>query len=244
METITTTSKFSESMQLAFANALIFIPRLLGFLLILVLGYILSMALGKVVDKLLNRVGFDKMVEKGGIKKALSGAGFHVSDILGKLAFYTVFLFVLQLAFSVFGANPISDLLTRVIVFLPNIFVAIVIVVLSASIAAAVKEILRASLGCMSYGNALALAASAAIMVVGVFAALNQLAIAPAIVNGLFYAVLATVAGIAIVSIGGAGILPMRARWETMLTRMEAEVPKIKQDVVTTTEGPAPTLAG
>jgi MFS family permease len=215
----------------AWDSVLYFTPKLLAFLLILVVGYFVARALGKVLDRILDRLGFDKMVERGGIKQALSQSGFHVSDILGKVVFYTIFLFVLQLAFGVFGPNPISDLLTRVIAFLPNIFVAIVLVVISAAIAAGVREIVRASIGGLSYGRMLATIASAAIILVGVFAALNQLQIAPQIVNGLFYAILTAIVGVTIVGVGGGLVMPMRARWEGFLNRVETEVPRIQEQV-------------
>jgi Conserved TM helix len=136
---------------------------------------------------------------------------------------------VLQMAFGVFGPNPVSDLIEGVIAYLPKVLAAILIVVVAAAIAAAVKEIIEASLGGLSYGRALALGVSVAITVVGAFAALNQLQIAPEIVNGLFYALLAVVAGSAIIAIGGGGVAPMRARWERALQRLDDEMPNIRQ---------------
>jgi uncharacterized protein YukE len=65
---------------------------------------------------------------------------------------------------------------------------------------------------------------------VGVFAALNQMQIAPAIVNGLFYAVLAIVAGSAIIAIGG-GIAPMQQRWQRALQRYDDEKPRMQQQM-------------
>jgi len=187
-----------------------------------------AVMLGGLLDKVLTRVGFDRWVERGGIKQALSRSGYHVSDILGKIAFYTIFLFVLQMAFGVFGPNPVSDLLTRVIAFLPNIFVAIVLTVIAASLAAGARDIVSASLGGLGYGRLIANLAAGAILVIGVFAALNQVGIAPEIVNGLFYAMLAIIVGVSIVAIGGGGIAPMRTRWETALNRLDSEVPRGK----------------
>ena len=66
-------------------------------------------------------------------------------------------------------------------------------------------------------------------MVVGIFAALNQLQIAPAIVTGLFYAVLAIIVGSAVIAIGGGGIGPMRSRWENVLAKYDDEKPKVQQ---------------
>jgi hypothetical protein len=134
----------------------------------------------------------------------------------------------LQLAFGVFGPNPISAIITAVIAFLPSIFAALLIVIIASAVAAAAKQILQATMGGLSYGRAVANVVSAAIMVIGIFMALDQLGIAPAIVNGLFYAVLAIVVGSAIISIGCGGIAPMRAEWERGLARLHAEAPKIK----------------
>jgi hypothetical protein len=227
-----TTNSLTDGLNRAWANTVEYTPRIIAFLLILVIGYFVAMALGKVVDKILTRVGFDRAVERGGIKRALSQSGYHVSDILGKIVFYTIFLFVLQMAFDAFGPNSISALLSRVIAFLPNVFVAIVMVVIAASIAAGVAQIVNAALGGLSYGKILATIASGAIVVVGVFMALNQLMIAPAIVNGIFYAMLAIVVGVSIVAIGGGGIQPMRTRWETALNRVEQEVPRVREHVM------------
>jgi hypothetical protein len=62
------------------------------------------------------------------------------------------------------------------------------------------------------------------VLVIGVFAALDQLSIAPSITTGLFYALLAIVAGSAIVAIGGGGIVPMRSRVERWLNSVESDM--------------------
>ncbi|MEW6157479.1 MAG: hypothetical protein AB1813_08610 [Verrucomicrobiota bacterium] len=215
----------------AWAVILTFLPKLLMFLVILVAGYFISKWIGKLLDAILERVGFDRMVERGGIKRVLDKTNYDASDLMCKIAFYTVFLLVLQLAFGVFGPNPISDILTRVIAFLPTLFVAMLIVIVTAAIAKGVKDILQAVLGGLSYGPMLARLASAAIVITGVFAALSHLNIAPAIVNGLFYTGLAIIAGSAIIAIGGGGIVPMRQEWERALGRLRQEAPKIKSEL-------------
>ena len=221
--------EFSRGIEDAFSNVVTFVPKLIGFLLILGIGYFVAKAIAKILDKVLERVGFDQAVERGGVKKALEKSKFDASDLLSKIVFYALMLFVLQLAFGVFGTNPISDLIQGVIAYLPKVFAAILIVVVASAIAAAVREIIQAALGGLSYGKALATGASVAILVVGLFAALNQLQIAPAIVNGLFYALLAIVAGSAIIAIGGGGIGPMRQQWEKALNKVQAEAPQMRQ---------------
>ena len=220
-----------DALRNALSTAAEFLPKFLGFLAILIIGYIVAKAIAKVVGKVLERVGFDRAVERGGVKKALAKSQYDASDILGKVVFYALFLFVLTMAFGVFGENPVSDMLASVIAFLPKVFIAIVIVVIAAAIAAGARELIVASLGGLSYGKMLGSIASAAILAVGVFMALNQIEIAPAIVNGLFYALLAVVAGSAIIAIGGGGIQPMRARWEDALSTYDQEKENVKREV-------------
>lgn len=221
--------EWSQGIEDAWSDVASFVPKFIGFLIILLIGYLVAKLISKAVGAILERVGFDRAVERGGVKKALDRSEYDASDILAKVVFYALFLIVLQMAFGVFGTNPISDLLEGVIAYLPKVIAAILIIVIASAIAAAARELIDASLGGLSYGPALANAAGIGIVVVGVFAALNQLQIAPAIVTGLFYAVLAIVVGSAIIAIGGSGVGPMRSRWENVLARYDEEKPKMQQ---------------
>ncbi len=222
--------EFQDGLGDAWASIATFLPKLVGFLLILLIGYFLAKAIAGILDKVLERVGFDRAVERGGVGQALAKSKYDASSLLSKIVFYALMLFVLQLAFGIFGTNPISDLMTGVIAYLPNLFVAILIIVVGAAIAAAVKEIVEASLGGLSYGRSLAITASVLILGVAVFAALDQLNIAENIVNGLFYAILAIIVGSAIVAVGGGGIQTMSRFWERVATRAEQESGIVKQE--------------
>lgn len=221
--------EWSDGLQNAWNDIAEFFPKLIGFLIILIIGYVIAKAVSKALNAVLERVGFDRAVERGGVKKALAQSKFDASDIVAKLIFYALFLLVLQMAFGVFGDNPISDLLQSVIAYLPRVIVAIIIIVVASAIGAAVREMIDASLGGLSYGRALATAAGAAIIVIGIFAALNHLLIAPQIVTGLFYALLAIIVGSAVIAVGGGGIQPMRERWMNVLTKYDEEKPKVQQ---------------
>jgi hypothetical protein len=218
----------TTGLEQAWTNFITFMPKLLLAIAILVVGYFLAKLACKLLNGLLERVGFDRVVERGGVKRALARTRYDASDLLSKVLFYTIMLFVLQLAFGVFGPNPISAMLISIIAFLPNIFAAIIIVVVASAIAAAARDILQATLAGLSYGRFIANLASALIVLTGIFAALNQIRIAPAIVNGLFYAVLAVIAGSAIIAIGGGGIMPMRGVWERAIRRVEKDSSALK----------------
>ena len=220
--------QFRQGLGEAWAAVATLVPKLIAFALVLLIGYLVAKAISKIVDGVLERVGFDGMVERGGIGRALERSRFDASDVLSKLAFYVLFLFVLQLAFGVFGPNPVSDLIRGVIAYLPNVFVAIVIIVVGAAIASAVKEIVEAALGGLSYGKGGAFAASAAILMLALFSALDQLQIAPSIVRGLYFAILAIVVGSSIVAVGGGGIRTMSRYWEKAAQKAESEAGKVR----------------
>jgi hypothetical protein len=220
---------FGGGVEDAWTDVASFVPKLFGFLIILVLGWFVAKAIGKIADTALERVGFDEAVERGGIKQALSKSQYDASTILSKVIFYELFLLVLQMAFGVFGQNPVSDLLTGVIAYLPKVVAAIVIVVVASAIAAAAKGLIENSLGGLSYGRALANVTAGAIVAVSVFMALDQLQIAPAIVTGLFYGLLALIVGSGIIAIGFGGVQPMQARWERALNKIDEEAPRAKE---------------
>ncbi|MET8233890.1 hypothetical protein ABZS77_24775 [Micromonospora sp. NPDC005298] len=213
----------SDAVGDALRSVMLFLPKAVAFLAILVAGWLIAKAVLKIVEKVLERVGFDRAVERGGVRRALSRSRYDASDIVAKLVYYAVLLFTLQLAFGIWGPNPISDLLGAVISWLPRAFVAIVIVVVAAAIASAVKDLIGGALGGLSYGRVLATIASVFILGLGVIAALNQIGVATAVTTPVLIAVLATIGGILVVGVGGGLIRPMQSRWESWLTRAEQE---------------------
>lgn len=194
----------------AFQDGIALLPKVGYFLLILIVGVLLAKFVQKVLTKVLQKVGFDSLVERGGVKQALSRSKYDAASILARIVYYFIFLFVLSAAFRVFGQNPISDFLQQIIFFLPKLFVAVLIVVIAAAVAAAVKELVTSTLGGLSYGASLANAVSLFVLAIGVFAALDQLEIAPLIVTGIFYALVALIVLPLIIAFGVGGIEPAR----------------------------------
>jgi Conserved TM helix len=217
----------------AWSNVITFVPKLLAALLIVLVGYFVAKLVASILDKVLERVGFDRAVERGGVRQVLARSKYDPSDILAKLVFWTIMLLVLQLAFGVFGANPVSDLLKGLIAYLPNVFVAILILVIAAAIARAVTDLLSSLLSSVQGGELLAKGAGVAVLVFAVFAALDQLQIAPRIVTGLWYALLAAVVGSVVVAVGGGGIRTMQRYWERTAGRAEARAPEMRDQVRT-----------
>lgn len=212
----------------AWENVVTFAPKLLGFFLILLIGFFIAKLLSKLTNSLLERVGFDGWVQRGALQAAFDRAKTDASDLVALIVFWAVFLITLQLAFGIWGPNPITDLIEGIIAYLPNVIAAVIILVIAAAIARVVTDVLTPALGAVRGGEWIARVAGIAILVVGIFAALDQLEIAPAIVNGLFYALLVVVAGSLVVSFGVGGIPIARRYLERWGGRADQAVGEIR----------------
>ena len=112
--------------------------------------------------------------------------------------------------------------------WLPRLAVAIIIVIIASAIAHAVRELLVATLGAVSYGRFLADAVAAFIVVLGVIAALNQIGVATTVTEPLLIAALATIGAILAIGLGGGMIKPMQQRWERILSTAERDVESVR----------------
>jgi hypothetical protein len=228
----------------ALGDVVRFVPSLLLFLVILLVGWGLAVLLRAGVRKLLAKVGFDRLVDRGGVGRALSRTSFDAGDLVAKLVYYAILLFTLQIAFGVWGPNPVSDLIDSVVSWLPKAAVAIIIVVVAAALANGLRELVSGALGGLSYGRLLANLGYCFILGLGVIAALNQIGIATSVTTPVLIAVLATIAGILIVGVGGGLVRPMQQRWEGWLNRMQDEaaatqspMPRASQEMPATVGG-------
>jgi hypothetical protein len=199
------------------------VPKIGVFLLVLIIGWIIAKVVKKAVEALLKRVHFDRMAERGSIGQALSSRGYNATNLLARIIYYAVLLVTLQLAFGVFGPNPVSTMLNAMVGWLPKAVVAIILVVIASAIAKVVKDLVGSAMGGLSYGRFVASAAAIVIVALGVIAALDQIDIAASVTQPVLITVLATVGAILAVGVGGGMIRPMEQRWERMLSAAERE---------------------
>lgn len=220
---------WSGGLEDAWASVAEFVPKLLVFLVVLFVAWIVAKFLAKALGLVLEKIGFDRLLAKAGADDALRNANVQPISLITKLVYYFVLLIGLQLALSAFGpTNPVSQIVDDIVRWLPKAFVAIVIVVVAAAVANAVKDIMGAALGGLSYGALLTRITGAFIIALGVIAALNQIGIGLSVTLPVLIAVLATIGGILVVGVGGGMIGPMRERWESWLGQLETETRNAK----------------
>ena len=221
-----------------------FVPKFLGFLIILLVGYFVAKTIAKILDKVLERAHFDEAVEKGPIKQALSRSKYDASDIVSKLVFYAIFIPFLSAAVGVLGIQALQEPLAAFIALIPKIIVAVIILVVGGVVSGAVKSLIQNALGGLSFGNILATGVGVLVMLGFLKAALDQVGVATTVTGPLLYAILGTVAGILIVGVGGGLIKPMQHRLETALNKASDEAAAAKVQAGSASSQPYPSTSG
>jgi Conserved TM helix len=213
----------SQSFQNLLNTVVNSIPKVLLFLVILVIGWIVARVLMQAVVMVLRKVNFDRFAERGVVGQSLARSKYDASGLIGRIVYYMLLLVTLQLAFGVFGNNPVSTMLDAVVGWLPKAVVAIILIVVGSAIAKVVKDLITGAIGGLSYGRFVASLASIAIIAVFAIAALSQIGIAAAVTQPILITVLATIGAILAIGVGGGLIKPMQGRWERMLNAAEQE---------------------
>lgn len=181
-----------ESFENAFDRIVGFLPNLLAFLLILLVGYIIAKIVAAVVGKLLDKVGLDRRLKESDSARHVDAVlpGASVSRGIAAVVFWLIFIFFIVTAVGALGIDTATDFMNRVLAFLPNVIVALLIFVIAALLSGAVAGMVAKFMGDTPTGKVVATVVPALIMVIAFFMILEQLQIAPEIVRIAFAAVM------------------------------------------------------
>ncbi|MET7514598.1 hypothetical protein ABZS88_14215 [Streptomyces sp. NPDC005480] len=219
---------FTGGLNDAWSKVAQFVPKLVGFVIVLAIGWFISKMIARVLDRVLRKVGSEKLAERSGTDRMLEGSKYDMTAIVCKVVYYALLLITLQIALGVFGPNPVSNMINGIVAWLPRAVVAIVLVVIAMAIANVVRDIVTNALSAVSYGRTIGTIVWACIVALGVIAALGQAGIATAVTQPVLIAALAAAVGIVVVGVGGGLIVPMRQRWERMLNSAERETARAR----------------
>ena len=192
-----------DALQNALSTIVGYIPQLIAAVIILVVGYLVAKLLQAVVRRVLQSIGFDQWMERGGIKQFFDRAQTEhtPATIIGLLVFWFIFIIAITMATDALGIPQVSAVLREVVAYIPNVIAAILIVILAALLANFVAGIIRGATGV----EMLATGARVAIIVYAVFVALTQLGIAVELTAPTFLIVLAGVVVAAAIAFGWGG---------------------------------------
>lgn len=200
MQTQLTEWSAAMTTSLAAAMALFFsaIPKIFGFVIILVVGWLLASAVEKAVAVLLRSIHFNQMAERSGLAGfvAKTGSTTDSAGVLGLIVKWFIRLIALVVAFDALGLPAVSDVLRQLLLWLPNAVVALVVLVIGGLAAKALSNLVRGAASEAGLGSPelLAKVASTIVWAFAIVVAVNQIGIATALVNTLFMAVVGAIA--------------------------------------------------
>ena len=192
----------SEAIVFSLYNALnrfiSFLPALIGAILIVVIGWFVSGFIARLIERGLKALGLESAVERSGIGDFVrrSGTTMTTSGIIAALIKYSIFLIFVQAAAEVLGIPQLTEIINRIILYIPNVIVAMAIIVIGSFIAQFLAGLVRSSVSELGVGNPSLLGKLTQYIVVGfsIIAAIDQLEIAPTLVNTLLIGLIGAVA--------------------------------------------------
>jgi small-conductance mechanosensitive channel len=188
----------TQALQGAWQNILLFLPNLLAAIVIFIIGWFVAIWIGKLVAGILNGIKFDALFDKTGWKEALQNAELKVSPsgFIGAIVKWVLAIIFLMISTNILGWNAFAAILSDIIAWVPNLLVAIIILVVAIIIADIVEKLVRVSakkIG-VSFVNFLGAIVKWSIYIFAGLAALVQLGITPDIVKILMIGFVGTLA--------------------------------------------------
>jgi hypothetical protein len=186
----------------AFATAIdllvLTIPRIIGFLIIIVIGWIISSILAGVVATILRTIKFNDIAQRAGITGFIQKMGLKTdpAGVLANIVKWFIRLIALVAAFDALGLPAVSQIVQAFLLWIPNLIVAIVILVIAGLVANLLADLVRGATAQAQLGNPDVLAGITRVAVwgFGIIVAVNQIGIASTLVNTLFMGLVAALA--------------------------------------------------
>jgi hypothetical protein len=193
---------WSDALWNAFANAIAIllgaIPKIVAFLVIIIIGWIIASIIAKIINTILNTIRFNDLSERSGFSGFVNNVGLKTdaSGFISLVVKWFIRLIVLIAAFDALGLPQVSDVLRQFVLWIPNLIVALIIIVIGGLAANALSGLVLGAAKNAQLGNPELLATVARVAVWGftIVIAVNQIGIAQNIVDTLFTAVVGALA--------------------------------------------------
>lgn len=195
------TSALQSALTTLLEKIFFILPNLVGALLILIVGSIIAMFLGSVIGSGVKKLKIDTALEKTLLYPVSQNLGIKIntSKVFGELIKWFILIIVFIAAADVANMPQVTDFFNEVLLYLPNVFVAVIILLVASLVATFVANLITTSVRDeLGYLSGLA---KVAIFTFAILAALNQLQISRPLVEILFTGIVAT--GVLAFGLGG-----------------------------------------
>lgn len=163
-----------------------YIPAIAGAIVILIAGWLIAKLVESVIVRILKAVRLDVASEKAGVANILAHGEIKqtLTEVIGAVIYWIIILVVIATALGTLNLTVASDLVSRLIEYVPNILGAIFILIVGAFVADFVGTIVRTTAGNAGLKKAaiIAKATKAILITFAVVIAIEQLKIASTLI--------------------------------------------------------------
>lgn len=167
-----------------------YIPNLLGAIIVFILGIIVALVLRGVVEQVIKLLRIDDFAQKLEIKSQFERVGvhLHIGRLLGWIVKWFFIIVALIAATDILGWDQLTDYLQQIVLFIPNVIIAVIILLAGILLGNFVQGIVKSAVEAaqLTSANFLSGVSKWAILVFSFMAALVQLQIAPDLIRVLF----------------------------------------------------------
>lgn len=189
-------SELVERLRLSLESLKSFLPAAIIAVIIMLAGYLFARQVERFIDGLLERFNFNRAADESGLTAPLgraTGRGVDPVHAVGRLVFWLVMLLVIFLSSAAFGLDRMSEMFMMMLNFIPTLVAGIVIIILGIILGEFLRGLIVASAGTVDGVNTLAKLAKAAVVLIAVFMAIQQIGIAQEIVTTAFTLILGSI---------------------------------------------------
>lgn len=188
-------TSWADALSLSFQNLsyglVAFIPNVIVAIVIFIVGWLVGVGLGRVVEQIIGALRVDHALRATGLERLLSRSGFELSSgkFLGALVKWFFIIVFLVASLQVLGLTQVNEFLRIVVLgYLPQVIVAVLILLVAAVVAQAAESVVVGSAKAASLRSAgfLGKVARYAIWIFAILTALAQLNVATAFVQTFF----------------------------------------------------------
>ena len=180
------------------------VPRIIGAILVFLIGWAVAMAIGKIISSIAMSLKLDEGLGKLGMQDGLARAGLRLDSakFLGELFRWVFVVLFLLAAANILQLEGVSTFLNQVLLYIPNVIVAVIMIIAALLLAGFFEKLVHASVETahLKGGKSLGLVVKWVVLVFGFLAAVQQLGVATDIINIMitgFVAMVALAGGIA-----------------------------------------------
>jgi hypothetical protein len=220
-----------DSVERGFNVFFAWIPALIGAIVILILGYIVAKVVGNLLARVLGRAGLDRTLSTGKSGEWVSKLTSSPSRLLGRLAFWAIFLGAVSLAATALGITALTSFIGAIYAYLPNVIAALAIFLVAGAVAAGIATLATRFMGDTPTGRVVATVAPILVMTIATFMILEQLRIAHDIVVTTYTLVLGAVALATALAFGLGGRDVAARILEGAYVKGQASTGQVKRDV-------------